>query len=209
MGGFQQKLSGSSNFQPYRLSKTSWNLRFSRSVDDRMLNEYGAVGGMIIGRRNRNTRRKPAPMPLCPPQIPQDLTWDQIRLAAMDSWRLPAWAMARSVKMVSIFLMIRVILIPYISNLLGKGKFVPLLNYLSTMPWRRMGEWKYSATILDLSTGWRWVVSFTYRPLYPRGKNPRCPLDRRLGGPQSRSGLWGEEKNLLPLSEIGPRPSSP
>jgi hypothetical protein len=24
--------------------------------------------------------------------------------------------------------------------------------------------------------------------LYPRGKNPRYPLDRRLGGPQSRSG---------------------
>jgi hypothetical protein len=26
----------------------------------------------------------------------------------------------------------------------------------------------------------------------------RYPLDRRLGGPQSRSGLYGEEKNLAP-----------
>jgi hypothetical protein len=27
--------------------------------------------------------------------------------------------------------------------------------------------------------------------LYPRGKDPRYPLDRRLGGPQSRSGRRG------------------
>jgi hypothetical protein len=29
----------------------------------------GAIGGMKIGRGNRSTRRKPAPAPLCPPQI--------------------------------------------------------------------------------------------------------------------------------------------
>jgi hypothetical protein len=34
----------------------------------------GEVGGMKIGRGNRNTRRKPAPAPLCPPQIPLDQT---------------------------------------------------------------------------------------------------------------------------------------
>jgi hypothetical protein len=39
------------------------------------------------------------------------------------------------------------------------------------------------------------VVSFTTRPLYPQGKSPWYPLDRRLGGPQSRSGRGGEEKN--------------
>jgi hypothetical protein len=33
-----------------------------------------------------------------------------------------------------------------------------------------------------------------------RGKNPQYPLDRRLGGPQSRSGRGGEEKNSLPRS---------
>jgi hypothetical protein len=32
------------------------------------------------------------------------------------------------------------------------------------------------------------VVSFTPRPLYPQGKSPYYPLDRRLGGHQSR--LW-------------------
>jgi hypothetical protein len=33
----------------------------------------GAIGGIKIGRGNRSTRRKPAPAPLCPPQIPHDL----------------------------------------------------------------------------------------------------------------------------------------
>jgi hypothetical protein len=42
------------------------------------------------------------------------------------------------------------------------------------------------------------VVSFTPRPLYSQGKSPRYPLDRRLGGPQSRSGRGGEEKNSQP-----------
>jgi hypothetical protein len=56
--------------------------------------------------------------------------------------------------------------------------------------------------ILDLGTRWRWVVSFTVRPLYPQGKNPWYPLDRTLGGPQSRSGRGGEEKNSQPLSGL-------
>jgi hypothetical protein len=36
-------------------------------------------------------------------------------------------------------------------------------------------------------------------PLYPQGKSPWYPLDRRLGEPQSRSGCGGEEKNFQPL----------
>jgi hypothetical protein len=31
------------------------------------------IGGIMIGRENRNTRRKPDPMPLCPLQIPHAL----------------------------------------------------------------------------------------------------------------------------------------
>jgi hypothetical protein len=30
------------------------------------------IGGMKIGRGNRSTLGKPAPQPLCPPQIPHD-----------------------------------------------------------------------------------------------------------------------------------------
>jgi hypothetical protein len=55
----------------------------------------GATGGMKIGRGNRSTRRKYAPVPLCPPQIPRDQTRDRIRAAAVGSHRLTAWAMAR------------------------------------------------------------------------------------------------------------------
>jgi hypothetical protein len=39
-------------------------------IDD---DECGGVGGMRIYRGNRSTRRKPAPLPFCPPQIPHDL----------------------------------------------------------------------------------------------------------------------------------------
>jgi hypothetical protein len=67
-----------------------------------------------------------------------------------------------------------------------------------------MGEWRYSSTILDLSTKWRWVVSFTPRPLYPRGNRPQYPLNRRLGEPQSRSGRCAIEKNFLPVLGIEP-----
>jgi hypothetical protein len=34
--------------------------------------DCGEIGGMKIGKGNRRTRRKPAPTPLCPPQIPHD-----------------------------------------------------------------------------------------------------------------------------------------
>jgi hypothetical protein len=47
------------------------------------------------------------------------------------------------------------------------------------------------------------MVSFTPRPLYPQGKSPWYPLDRRLGGPQSRSGRGSEEKNSQPLPGLG------
>jgi hypothetical protein len=50
---------------------------------------------MKIGRGNRNTRRKPAPAPLCPPQIPLDQSRVWTRAAALGSQRLTAWAMAR------------------------------------------------------------------------------------------------------------------
>jgi hypothetical protein len=42
--------------------------------------DCGATDGMKIGRGNRNTRRKPAPAPLYPPQIPHD----QVRFRTPD-----------------------------------------------------------------------------------------------------------------------------
>jgi hypothetical protein len=52
--------------------------------------DCGAIGGMKIGRGNRSTRRKTAPVPLCPPQIPHELTRAPTRAAAMGSQRLTA-----------------------------------------------------------------------------------------------------------------------
>jgi hypothetical protein len=63
---------------------------------------------------------------------------------------------------------------------------------------------------LDVGTSWRWVVSFTPRSLYLRGKRSHYPLDRRLGGPQSWSGRC--EEKILDLTGIRtptPRSSSP
>jgi hypothetical protein len=40
-------------------------------VVNRMPNECGAVAVVKIGRRNRGTGRKPAPVPLCSSQIAQ------------------------------------------------------------------------------------------------------------------------------------------
>jgi hypothetical protein len=58
--------------------------------------------------------------------------------------------------------------------------------------------------ILDLGTRWRWVVSFMPQPLYPQGKNLWYTSYKRLGGPQSRSGRGGEEKNSQPLPGLEP-----
>jgi hypothetical protein len=41
------------------------------------------------------------------------------------------------------------------------------------------------------------------------GRDPWYTFDRRLGGPQSRSGRCELEENLLPLPGIEPGPSSP
>jgi hypothetical protein len=54
--------------------------------------------------------------------------------------------------------------------------------------------------ILDLGTRWRWVVSFTPRPLYPQRKRPWYPL----GELQSRFGRGGEKKNSQPLPGLEP-----
>jgi hypothetical protein len=43
--------------------------------------------------KNRSTRRKPAPAPICPPQIAHYLTWARTRAAAVGWRRLTAWSM--------------------------------------------------------------------------------------------------------------------
>jgi hypothetical protein len=58
--------------------------------------------------------------------------------------------------------------------------------------------------ILNFGTRWSRAVSFTPRPLYTQGNSPLYPLDRRLGGPQSRFGRGGEEKHSQHLLGLEP-----
>jgi hypothetical protein len=54
---------------PLSTSATEWPI-----VPEPVYYEDGEFGGMKIGRGHRCTRRKPAPAPHCPPQIPLDQT---------------------------------------------------------------------------------------------------------------------------------------
>jgi hypothetical protein len=72
-----------------------------------------------------------------------------------------------------------------------------------------LGSGVIAPRIFNLDATWRWVVSFTPRPLYSQRKNPWYPLDRRLGELQSRPGRCGEEKNFQPLPGIEHGSSSP
>lgn len=64
-----------------------------------------------------------------------------------------------------------------------KGRVVPVRT-MKTNGGRR----SIAPFVLSLRTKQTGVISFTSRPLYPQGKNPRHPLDKRLGGNQNRSG---------------------
>jgi hypothetical protein len=71
------------------------------------------------------------------------------------------------------------------------------------------GESKYSSYSFLTSTP-DGVSCQRYAPiaLYPRGKDPRYPLDKRLRGLQSWSGHKGYRKNSLSLPGIETRSSS-
>jgi hypothetical protein len=59
-------------------------------------------------------------------------------------------------------------------------KMLKLLKLFHYTPWRSLGGEKYSSYSFSNS-------ELEPAALYPRGKDPRYPLNRRLGGPQSRS----------------------
>jgi hypothetical protein len=68
------------------MSATKWPIVPAQGDCD----DDGEFGGMKIGRGNRSTRRKPAPAPLGPPQIPLDQTRARTWAAAVGSQRLTA-----------------------------------------------------------------------------------------------------------------------
>jgi hypothetical protein len=73
------------------------------------------------------------------------------------------------------------------------------------MPWRRRESGGMPPLFLTLGPRWRWVVSFTLLPLYPRGNSSQCALYRRLGEPQSRFGRYGKDKTVFLVMGTKPR----
>jgi hypothetical protein len=85
----------------------------------------------------------------------------------------------------------------YSDKIKGKGvKRAVHVNSLTTRNGGACGERRHSSysfltSVLDGMSGQRHAPTTLYR----RGKDPRCPLDSRLGGPQSRCGHRGWEMN--------------
>jgi hypothetical protein len=60
----------------------------------------------------------------------------------------------------------------------------------------RDNESQHEGVRKKLGNKWKLKDSVMSRPFYPKGKIPRYTLDRRLSGPQRRSGHCEEEKYL-------------
>jgi hypothetical protein len=72
---------------PLGTAATAGLLYQPQMIDD---GDCGAIGGMKIGRGTRSTRRKSAPVPLCPPQIPHEQNRAETQAAVVGSQRLTA-----------------------------------------------------------------------------------------------------------------------
>jgi hypothetical protein len=66
------------------------------------------------------------------------------------------------------------------------------------------GGWRYSSTILELDTRWRWVVSFTPRLLYSRGKVPCSHCIGGWVGPKACLDVVEKTKISCPCRNLTP-----
>jgi hypothetical protein len=86
-----------------------------------------------------------------------------------------------------------------------KSKVVPVLNELSTTPWKRMGSGCIDPHFLDLGTSWRWAVNSRPGRFTPR---ERAPGVHWIGGwLDPRAGVDDVEKRkflILPGLELQP-----
>jgi hypothetical protein len=91
----------------------------------------GEISGMI-GRGKLSTRRKPAPVPLCPPQTPHAAR-TRTRPAAVGSQRLTAWATARPLvfKIVNVYWRWRYFSLSL--SLYGSGVLLDLGHFFSIL----------------------------------------------------------------------------
>jgi hypothetical protein len=88
-----------------------------------------------------------------------------------------------------------------------KGRVFSVLNYLSIMPWRRMGESRYSSTILDLGISWEWSASHPCD--FTPAKKPPVPYGEEAGwATEPVWTAWRREKSLAPVGNRTLIPSS-
>jgi hypothetical protein len=78
----------------------------------------------------------------------------------------------------------------------GKGK---------TLPESVCGREVLAPLVLNLSSRWLWLGSFTLRPLYPHRTCPRYPWNRRLCWSKIQCGRYGKRSSSLPLPVIEAR----
>jgi hypothetical protein len=71
---------------PFGTAITVWSIVPAPHHNDDCI----AIGGKRIGKENPSTRGKPAPVPLCPSQTPQELTRARTRATAVGNQQLTA-----------------------------------------------------------------------------------------------------------------------
>jgi len=79
---------------------------------------------------------------------------------------------------------------------MGKDEVVPALSQAQCHE-DQLRNGGIAPRILNLGSRCMRVVNFTLRTLNIRGEGPRYPSDRRLDGPQNRSGRGRGEKNSI------------
>jgi hypothetical protein len=111
---------------------------------------------------------KPVPVQLCPPQIPHGLTRARTRASAVRGRRLTTWA----VKCYS-----------------GTCIYEHWVKAVPQHTYEGVRGREYIAPTHSRPRDLMRVGGERHAPaaLYPRGKDPQYPLDRRLSGSQSRS----------------------
>jgi hypothetical protein len=100
------------------------------------------------------------------------------QLAAVFRWSLSIiliydfWQLACTYHMMRLNQLVLLSSITSIHRVPVKDKVIPVIKYLKTTPWRRMGEWMYRSIYSWPRHYWEWVISFTPQPLYPGERAP-------------------------------------
>ena len=65
-----------------------------------------------------------------------------------------------------------------------------------------MGSGGFAPLILNLNTGWKWVVDFRIRPVYSRERTPVRNEEEAVCATKPAQSFWRREKSLGPASFV-------